>query len=67
MSSESDTLAHAVDCIIYYCILDQAHCGGQLKYCYVISQCSLIQLAATCLTDRSPVFAIKIPGFLEPR
>jgi hypothetical protein len=31
MSSESDTLAQVVDCIIYYCILDQADCGGQLK------------------------------------
>ena len=67
MSSESDTLDQALDCILYYCILDQAHCGGQLKYCYVISQYIFIHLAATYLTDISPVFALKIPGCLVPR
>jgi hypothetical protein len=67
MSSESDTPAQALDCVIYYCILGQAHCGGQLKYCHVISQYSFIHLAATYLAERSPVFAFKRPGCLEPR
>ena len=52
MSSESDTISQVLDCIIYYCILDQAHCGGQLKYCHVISQYSFIHLAATYLPER---------------
>ena len=68
MSSESDTISKVLECIIYYCIPDQAHCEGQLKYCYVISHYSFIHLAATYsyLTDRSPVFAFKIPGCFEP-
>ena len=66
MSSESDTISQVLDCIIYYCILDQAHCGGQLKYCHVISQYSFIHLAATYLPERSRVFTIKIRGCFEP-
>jgi hypothetical protein len=30
MSSESEIISQDLDYIIYYCILDQAHCGGQI-------------------------------------